>query len=134
MKRILLIAVMVMSVVVANAQNDIKIDTTDSTIKYLLERIETLEHKVAFQEDKNSLELLTLRVEPMVKEVQSGIIGNYDVIKLDKSVRENYKAICETVSFNSLKYKYTDQEQQYLDSVANLVEIYLDMLREYLGK
>lgn len=130
---------MVMSVVVANAQNDIKIDTTDSTIKYLLERIETLEHKVAFQEDKNRLELLTLRVEPMVKEIQLGTIGDYEVvkyevIKLDKSVRENYKAICETVSFNLLKYKYTDQEQQYLDSVANLVEIYLDMLREYLGK
>lgn len=76
---------------------------------------------------------------PMVKEIQLGTIGDYEVvkyevIKLDKSVRENYKAICETVSFNLLKYKYTDQEQQYLDSVANLVEIYLDMLREYLGK
>lgn len=56
MKKILIVSAMLIMCIAANAQsNSIQIDTTDATIKYLLERIENLEHIVHFEMNNNAL-------------------------------------------------------------------------------
>lgn len=135
MKKIVLVAAFLILGLGANAQTDTPpIDTTDIVIKYLLEKVENLEHNLYFERDANKLDHLSFQLSNTWTDILSNRTDKYFIRKYLKSVEENYDAITSLASKNAIVYKYTDEELNALGATAKIVEIYMKMMREWLER
>ena len=136
MKKAILIASFLVLGIVANAQNQAsQIDTTDATIKYLLERVDKLEHELWFTKDESDLEHMALKLEIKLNEIHNAVptIEYKNAIKryLDAAER-NYKSLCTLASLHMMVYNYSEAERNQLTSASELIDLSFKMMREWL--
>lgn len=133
MKKAIIVAAFMVLGIVANAQGSSKeIGITDQTTQYLLQRIEELEHKVAFLEDKTDLEFLQSSLENVCNQAMLDVYSKKQVREYWTQAKKGYEAIMKGVSVNSQKYRYTEHELDLLDSRAKLIEYDLSILEKVL--
>lgn len=131
MKKILIVSAMLIMCIAANAQsNSIQIDTTDATIKYLLERIENLEHIVHFEMNNNALSIQSTELKIFINDRSNTQIGKRIIREYADAQKKKYKESVKLASVCAAKYKYTDQEMSVLDALCKDIEFKLNMLDE----
>lgn len=133
MKKLILIAAFLLLGIAANAQSSTpQIDTTDATIKYLLNRIESLEHQVNFERDKNDLNSLNQNLTNLWDEIRTTIMPKYIVEKNVELAEEQNRLLTKKIAASAVRYKYSDEEMNVLDSCYELINARIEMFREWL--
>ena len=144
MKKTIILFTIVFCGSFAFAQSDVNqnvaIDTNDATIKYLLHRIEGLEHKVAFDEDANNFQKIvydyTIKWEQMFKDAGQGV--SYQEIKSDAkewfdAMEDLYLAAIEKYVASDIRYSYTDTEKNQINATCGLIGVYRAKFKMFLG-
>lgn len=124
----------------SNVGQNVAIDTNDATIKYLLHRIEGLEHKVAFDEDVNNFQKIvydyTIKWEQMFKDASQGVSDQTIKSAAKKwfdAMEDLYLAAIEKNVASDIRYSYTDTEKNQINATCGLIGVYRAMFKEYLG-
>lgn len=134
MKKLILIAAFLLLGIAANAQSSTpQIDTTDATIKYLLNRIESLEHQVNFEKDKNDLIYLNQNLDNQWDEIRTTIMPKYIIKEYVESAEERKKVLTIRIAASAVRYNYSDEEMNVLDSCYELINIKMKMFQEWLN-
>lgn len=133
MKKLILITAFLLLGIAANAQSSTpQIDTTDATIKYLLNRIESLEHQVNFERDKNDLNSLNQDLTNQWNEIRTTIMPKYIVEKYVELAEEQNRLLTKKIAASAVRYRYSDEEMNVLDSCYELINARIEMFREWL--
>lgn len=133
MKKLILITAFLLLGIAANAQSSTpQIDTTDATIKYLLNRIESLEHQVNFERDKNDLNSLNQNLTNQWDEIRTTRVPKYMVEKYVEAIEEQNKVLTIRIAASAVRYKYSDEEMNVLDSCHELINFQMKYFREWL--
>lgn len=124
----------------SNVDQNVAIDTNDATIKYLLHRIEDLEHKVAFDEDANNFQKIvydyTIKWEQMLRYAGQGVSDQEiksNAKEWFEAMENNYLAATKRYVASDIRYSYTETEKNLIRSTWGLIEVYRVMFKEYLG-
>lgn len=134
MKKLILIAAFLLLGIAANAQsNTPQIDTSDATIRYLLDRIEALEHKVNFEADNSSLNSAYLDLVNQWNDIRTSRIPKKIVKEYVEAFEKKKNLLTIKISYNAVRYKYSDEELNVLDSFYELINIKMKMFQEWLN-
>lgn len=129
MKKTILLAVLVMFGIASYAQDN---KTTDDTIRYLLERIENLEHQFSFNQDFTDLQIMDLNISRQYDAISLNAIPRSKVKEYLESVERNYNAKIRLITLHDLKYNYTEEERECIKSAKYTISLLISAIRDWL--
>ena len=124
----------------SNVGQNVAIDTNDASIKYLLHRIESLEHKVAFNEVVNNFQGIvydyTNKWEQLFRDAGLGV-SDQEIKSNAKewfdAMEDLYLSIIEKYIASDIRYSYTDTEKNQINATCGLIGVYRAKFKKFLG-